>query len=744
MKKNSVIAVLAGLSFLPAVLLAQSNPLDEALPLVGTGAHGHTYPGATVPFGFVQLSPDTPMKGWDGCAGYHYSDSTILGFGHTHLSGTGIGDLGDVLIMPITGNLNSSTNYQPMNVERFGSAFSHTNEIAQPGYYRVLLDRYDITAELTATAHVGLHRYTFPASKESHLLVDLVHGVNNQVIGASLKAEGKNLLTGSRTTTGWNKHRTVYFAIESSQPWKSFGLETDGKPLAANQTETKGRNVRAHLDFKTSASKPILLRVGLSATGVEDAVKNLRAEITSWDFDAVRAATQNSWSDALSRIQIESSNPNIRQTFYSALYHTMTSPTLYNNADGSYRGTDGQTHTNAGFQYYSTFSLWDTFRAENPLLTLTQPERVNDFVQTMLAFYQQSTNHALPMWPLASFETWCMIGYHSVPVIWDAYSKGFRGYDAEAIYQGMRDTAMASRFYQDEYQKYGYIPAGKRKSSVARTLEFAYDDWCIAQMAKALGKTEDAELFLKRSQNYTNLFDPGTGFFRAKTADGVFTEPFDPKHISFDDYVEANAWHYTFAVMQDVPGLIKLYGGNEAFVKKLDQMFNEDSDINPPLVDITGLVGQYSHGNEPCHHVAYLYALAGAQYKTALRVRQIMTMHYDNTPEGICGNDDCGQMSAWYVWSAMGLYPLNPADGKYVIGSPVVEKATIHLNPKFYPGGTFTVVAHNVSNQSIYIQSAKLNGTPLNRPWITQDEIAHGGTLELEMGVLPNKNWGTE
>ncbi len=716
-------------------------PGDSVNLFIGTGGHGHTYPGATTPFGFVQLSPDTPMKGWDGCAGYHYSDSKILGFSHTHLSGTGIPDLGDLLVMPVQGSLQDSDNYQPLTAERLGSDFSHTNEIANPGYYRVWLDRYKVVAELTATPHAGMHRYTFSTAGEGHLILDLVRGIGCQPTNATLQLAGGNLITGYRATTGWAKKRSIYFAIESSRPFKSIGFELNGKPLPEGTTNAEGKNIRAHLDFNVTAATQIYLRVGLSPTSVEEAVKNLRAEMPSWDFEEYQAAAKKTWNEQLSRLQIESSDPGIRETFYTALYHTMCAPALFNDADGSYRGPDGQNHTNANFQYYSTFSLWDTFRAEHPLLTLTQPGRINDFVQSMLAFYQESPDRALPMWPLASCETRCMIAYHSVPVIWDAYAKGFRGYDAELAYKAMRETAMADRYHQDEYKKFGYIPQGRRKSSVARTLEFSYDDWCIAQMAKALGRTEDAELFTKRSQCYTNLFDPSVGFFRAKTADGKFEGTFDPKHVSFDDYIEADAWHYTFGAMHDVPGMIQLYGGNKAFVKKLDEMFNEDSDFNPPLADATGLIGQYAHGNEPCHHVTYLYALAGAQYKTALRAHQAMVLHYNNTVDGLCGNDDCGQISAWYVWSAMGLYPLNPANGIYVIGSPLMEKSTIQLDPKFFKGGTFTILAHNVSNQNIYIQSAKLNGQRLDHPWVTHEEITNGGTLEFEMGISPNKTW---
>jgi predicted alpha-1,2-mannosidase len=727
------------------VARAAPLPVDEALPLVGAAGHGHTYPGATVPFGFVQLSPDTRTEGWDACSGYHYSDSTIMGFSHTHLSGTGAADLGQVLIMPFTGGLDEGAGYKPLAAERFQSRFSHDDEKAQPGYYRVSLTSYSITAELTATAHAGMHRYAFPASEQGHLLVDLVHGINNPPTGADLKIENDHLVTGYRSSDGWARNKTVYFVIECSRAFESFGLEVDDKPLEPGLTEAKGKNVRCHLDYRTSAGQAIVLRVGLSPTSLEEARENLQTEIPTWDFDAIRESARAAWNENLARIRVDSSNPNIRQTFYSALYHTMTAPTLYDNADGSYRGTDNVVRS-SGFHHYSTFSLWDTFRAEHPLLTLTEPERVNDFVRSLLAFYQESPDHVLPLWPLTSCDTECMIGYHAVPVIYDAYRKGFRGFDAELAYRAMCDTARSGRNWQDEYQKLGYVSAetGKGKQAASRTLEFAFDDWCIAQMARALGKTGDFESFIKRSQSYAATFDPATGFFRGRTARGSFREPFDPRAVSFDDFTEANAWQYAFSVPHDVPGMIKLYGGDQSFIRKLDQLFESDSDIGNYLIDVSGLVGQYSHGNEPCHHIAYLYALAGAQYKTAQRVRQIMLTQYDNTPEGLDGNDDCGQISAWYVWSAMGLYPVNPADGVYVIGSPLVEKATINLDPKYYAGGSFTIIAHGVSKQNGYVQSAKLNGQALNRPWITHEELVKGGTLVLDMGVLPNRSWGAE
>jgi len=724
---------------------AAPEPADEALPLVGTGGHGHTYPGATVPFGYVQVSPYTRTEGWDACSGYHYADSSIMGFSHTHLSGTGCADLGDLLVTPVTGSLDTPQGYTPLEAKRFLSAFSHDNETATPGYYKVTLDKYGVTAELTATAHAAMHRYAFPANEaaQQHLVLDLVHGLSSKPIEACLKIEDKNTLTGYRRSGGWANGKTVYFVVESSLPFSGFGLEVDGKPLPGAQSEAKGPNVRGHVDYKAAR---VVLRVGLSPVSLEGARKNLAAEIGAKDFDAVRAEARAAWNEYLSRITVESSDRNLRQTFYSTYYHTATAPTVYNDADGTYIGPDRKVHEHPGFNYYSTFSLWDTYRAEHPLMTLVQPGRVNDFVQSMLASYQQSEEHVLPMWPLACCETWCMIGYHSAPVIADAYAKGFRGFDAELAFAAMKKTATDARNHQDQYQKLGYVPAetGKRTEATSRTLEFAYDDWCIAQMAKALGKTDDAALFAKRAQNYKNVFDPAAGFFRGKQADGSWRDPFDPKAVSFDDYTEANGWQYTFGVQQDVPGMMALYGGSQAFISKLDGLFNEDSAVGDYLIDVSGLIGQYAHGNEPCHHIAYLYALAGAQYKTAYHVRQIMLTQYENVPDGICGNDDCGQISAWYVWSALGLYPVNPASGVYVIGSPTLEKATIHLDPKYYKGGEFTIIAHNVSRQNGYIKSAKLNGQPLERPWITHEEIVRGGKLEFEMDIQPNTAWGTK
>ncbi|MGN6627355.1 MAG: GH92 family glycosyl hydrolase, partial [Tepidisphaeraceae bacterium] len=548
--------------------------------------------------------------------------------------------------------------------------------------------------------------------------------------------------------------RTVYFVLQASRPWSQAAFEAEGKPAEGKASEgklgegknteqngAKGKKIRAALDFPADQA-PLVLRIGLSAVSVEAARKNLEAEVKGFDFDAVRDEARRQWEENLSRITITTPNPTVKRTFYSALYHTMLAPTLYNDADGSYRGGDDKVHTGGGFDNYSTFSLWDTFRAEHPLLTVIEPERVNDFVRSSLAFYAQSPAHALPRWQLAKSETNCMIGYHAMPVIYDAYAKGFRDYDANLALQAMQDSALKARNCPDDYEKLGYVASlpPKNRQAASRTLEYSYDDWCIAQMATALGKKDVADHFAKRSQYFLNLFDPSTGFFRGRTANGAWTEHFDPKAVDFNNYTEANAWQYTFFAPHDLPALLKLYG-REGFIQKLDECFNQESDIHHAASDVTGLVGQYSHGNEPCHNMAYLYALAGAQDKTAWHVREIMRLLYDDTPEGLCGNDDCGQMSAWYVWSAIGLYPANPADGRYVIGSPMVPSATIRLNPKYASAKTFTIVAKDVSAQNLYVKSATLNGKPLDRPWVTHDEIMHGGTLQLQMSMLPTRLW---
>ncbi|WP_238596570.1 GH92 family glycosyl hydrolase [Abditibacterium utsteinense] len=718
-----------------------SGPVSYVNPLVGTAEHGHTYPGATVPFGLVQLSPDTPLQGWDGSSGYHYSDSVIRGFSHTHLMGTGVGGLGDILLMPTVGE-------GSVEESAYSSPFSHTQEVASPGYYRVFLQKPGVTAELSATARAGIHRYTFPASNDAHIVLDLQHGVGNSVFESSMRIENSTTISGTRISDGWGGRRAAYFVMQFSKPFDSSVIEQDQVRLGEGATQASGKSVKSFVSFKTTDGETILVRVGISGTSVEGARRNLSAEIPNFDFDAVHTAGVQQWNDLLGRIQIESKDPKIRRTFATNYYQSCLAPVLFNDADGTYRGLDKQNHPGAGFQNYTTFSLWDTFRAQHPLLTVVQPERVPDMVNSMLAHYKERGAQEMPVWPLWGNETGTMIGYHSAPVIADAFLKGFKGFDAETAYQDLRATALNPRNGQDEFGQSGYIfsSSAGSKQSVSRSLEFAYDDWCIAQMAQKLGHTEDAQMFLKRSANYRNLFDSTVGFMRGRLADGTWRRPFNPKQLVWADYTEANAWQYSWTAMQDSPGLVKIMGGDAPFINKLETLFNEKSDVISNIPDITGLIGQYAHGNEPVHHVAYLYNYAGAPWRTQARVRQVMDTLYNDTPAGDPGNNDCGQMSAWYVWSAMGFYPVNPVGGIYVLGSPSVDKATIRLNPIGIKAGakerTFTMIAANNSPKNVYIQSASLNGKPLQNSYLTHSQLMAGGVLRLQMGIKPNLNWG--
>ena len=723
---------------------AAPAPIDCVNPLVGTDAHGHTYPGATVPFGLVQLSPDTPLQGWDGSSGYHYSDSAILGFSHTHLSGTGVGGLGDILLMPTVGDVHLDAG-TPGN--GYSSRFSHAQETATPGYYKVFLQDPQVTAELTATARCGFHRYTFPQTDAAHIVIDLAHGVGSSPLDTTLQIENATTISGSRISGGWGGRREVYFVMQFSRPFDAAGIQQNGERLAAGTQSAEGKSVKAFVNYKTTAGEAIEVKVGISGTGIDGARKNLAAEIPGWDFAAVHAAAAQQWSRALDAVQVETPTPEVRRTFYTNLYQSLISPVVYNDADGTYRGVDHRNHPGDGFQNYTTFSLWDIFRAESPLLTILQPARVPDMTHSLLMEYRQSGTHRMPIWPLWDNETYTMIGYHSAPVAADAYLKGLMpAADGEAAYQALRETAMQDNDGLDQYRTSGYVysSSGGQAQSVSRTLEYAYDDWCIAQMAQKLGHPADAKLFLQRAADYRNVFDATTGFMRGRKADGSWRGPFNPKQLVWADYTEANAWQYTWSVMQDVPGLVKIMGGDTPFVEKLDGLFDANSDVIANIPDITGLIGQYAHGNEPVHHVAYLYNYAGAPYKTQQRVREVMAKLYNDTPAGQCGNDDCGQMSAWYVFSALGFYPVNPVGGVYVLGSPLVSRATIQLDKAHYGGHAFTIIASNNSSQNMYIQSAALNGKPLTRSWFTQSELAAGGVLRLAMGPKPNLAWGRQ
>ena len=719
------------------------QPVDFVNPFIGTDGHGHVYPGASVPFGMVQLSPDTRDNTWDGSSGYHYSDGSILGFSLNHLTGTGCPDLGNVLFMPTVGPVKLVPGSRPG--EGYRARFTHADESARPGYYEVNLPDYQVKVELTATARAGLQRYTFPATPDAHVILDLQHGIGNKVIDAQLNIENDHTASGYRKSNGWGGDKTYFFVFEFSRPFKHAAVAQGDQEVSGQSTT--GRETKAHFDFTTKAGEQILVRVGLSTVSIDGARANLQAEIPGWDFDKVVAAASREWNQALGKFEAETKDKDLQQTFYTAVYHTLMAPTLLSDRDGQFRGPDEQVHTAKGYSYYTEISLWDTFRAENPLLTLIQAPRVDDLVNTMLDHYRIFGHGTLPVWPEGGKETWCMIGNHAIPVIAEAYAKGFRNWDAEAALNAMISSTEQNREQLDSYRKLGYVPVQKGAQTVSKTLEYAYDDACIARFAEALGKHDLAEKYATRANNWQNVFDPSTGFMRGKRADGSWLTPFGTKetdNITFDEYTEANAWQYNFFVLQDVAGLIAKLGGDDKFVARLDETFDTPRKIpNLNLIpDVTGVIGMYAHGNEPCHHVAYLYNYAGQPWKTQARVRQVANALYSNKPDGICGNDDCGQTSAWYVFSAAGFYPVDPVSGIYVLGSPLLDEVTINLDPQHATGKRFTINAKNNSAANVYIQSATLNGKPITRSWIRHEEITAGGKLVLTMGPTPNKAFG--
>ena len=682
-------------------------------PLIGTGGHGHTYPGATLPFGMIQVSPDTRLEGWDGCSGYHFSDSVIYGFSHTHLSGTGCSDYGDILLMPIRG---------PVGLQDHASAssFSHANEKATPGYYSVLLDTPGVTAELTATRRTGFHRYTYPAAGEPGIVLSLQH--RDKVIASGIKITGDQELQGFRFSSAWAPDQRLFFIIRFSEPFLNYTIELDGAPVPGIR-EVTGEDIKARFIFpgKQQGAR-ILVKIGISAVSAEGARKNLEAENPGWDFDRIRREAHEAWSRELQKIRVTGGTKEEQTIFYTALYHAMLSPNLYMDVDGQYLGRDMQVHVAEGFEYYTVFSLWDTYRALHPLLTIIDRKRTLDFIQTFLHQYEEGG--MLPVWELSSNETWCMIGYHSVPVIADAWLKGIRGFDAEKAMEAMKHSALQDHLGLASYREMGFIPADEEAESVSRTLEYAYDDWCIAMMAQAMGREQDYQEFIRRAQYYKNLWDPSTGFMRAKR-NNRWIYPFDPYEVNFN-YTEANAWQYSFYVPQDIPGLITLLGGKEAFSGKLDELFSARIETTGrDQADITGLIGQYAHGNEPSHHMAYLYAYAGEAWKTRELVGRIMQEFYSDTPEGLCGNEDCGQMSAWYVFSALGFYPVTPCSGEYVLGTPLFRRAEIRMEN----GNTFTIRNNQASGFPSSIQSCTLNGKIYQEPVLRHADIMNSGKM---------------
>lgn len=698
-------------------------------PMIGTDFTGNTYPGAQVPFGMVQLSPDNGLPGWDRISGYYYPDSTIAGFSHTHLSGTGAGDLYDISFMPVTNPY--KTGAEPLGIY---SSFSHNDESASAGYYRVLLKDYNINVELTATERCGIQRYTFPEA-ESSIFLNLKKAMNWDFTADShIEIVDSCTIRGYRHSWGWSPKQYIYFQTRFSRPFEAFQLDT-----TAITTKDKGRigtAAIARFDFKTKQNEEILVTTALSGTSMEAAARNLEAEAPKDDFDFYMKQAQENWTKELAKIEVTSDDADKKTIFYTAMYHAMLAPTIYSDVDGSYFGPDGQVHQAEGWTNYSTFSLWDTYRASHPLFTYLQPERVSDMIQCFLHFYEQ--NGALPLWNLYGWETDMMIGYHAVPVIVDAYLKGIGDFDPvkaleACVTTANRDDYRSIGFYKEK----GYVASDHENWSMSKTMEYAYDDYCIARMAEAMGEKEIADEFYRRSQNYRNVFNPETSFMQPRDSKGNFIPNYDPEAY-IEDICESNGWQYYWSVAHDIDGLIELTGGEARFAERLYSMFTyETADKSKLPIFSTGMIGQYAHGNEPGHHVIYLYNRVKQPWKTQQYAAQVMHTLYKNTPDGICGNEDCGQMSSWYVFSAMGFYPVDPISGQYEIGSPIFPEVKMYLAN----GKTFVVRAENVSDENIYIQSVTVNGQPYNKSYITHEMIMQGDTIHFVMGNKPGPVW---
>lgn len=748
---------------IPFIVSAQTKPAENLVqyvkPIIGTQRMGHTFPGATVPFGMVQLSPETDTVGYvkNGkydpdvykyCAGYQYDDKSIVGFSHTHFSGTGHSDLGDFLIMPTVGKLmlNPGTADKPRSGYR--SAFTHANEVSEANYYKVKLDDYNITAEMTTSTRVGFHQYTFPASDHAHIILDLMAGIYNyedKNVWTYMHVMDDGTVVGYRQTNGWAKNRTLYFAMKFSKPFVEYGNVNGSKRevyrgfwgkfnQSHNFPEVAGKQIRAYFNFATTAGEKIKVKMALSPVSMDGALKNMQAEIPGWDFEKVKNDGQAAWQQELSKITIQSESIADKQNFYTSMYHTMINPTVYMDVDGRYKGLDQNVHRADGFTNYTTFSLWDTHRALHPLFNIIEPERNADMVRSMIAHFEQSPEHMLPIWSNSANENWCMSGYHSVSVLADAAIKGAPGVDANKALDACVTTAH-QRFFMGlgYYIDNGYIPDDKDGNAVSSTLEFAYDDWCIAQLAKKLGRTDVYNEFIKRSQNFNNVFDKQSGFMRPKLGDGTFKKNVDPLSTINQGFIEGNAWNYTLYVPHDPTTLIKLMGGDKRFIVYLDSLFtmNLPDKYFAETEDITrdGIIGNYVHGNEPSHHVAYLYDWTSQPWKTQERVRMIIPRMYKPTPDGLGGNDDTGQMSAWYIFSTLGFYPVAPGSDRYSLGSPSFDGATINLGN----GKTFGIEAVGQSEKNVYVKKVTLNGQPLDHPYLTHADIMGGGKLVFYM-----------
>ena len=783
--KNLFLTTAIGLACAFAAFAQTADYTRYVNPFIGTGGHGHTFPGATVPFGMVQLSPDTRTDNWDGSSGYYYADSVIYGFSHTHLNGTGIPDLCDILLMPTLGEPQFEAQDGEKSVNGYASKFSHANEKAEPGYYSVKLDDDNIFAEMTATARVGFHRYTFPQTDKANIILDLKW--RDKVLDSELKIVGNNRIEGYRRSSSWAKDQVVYFVAEFSKPFNYASAETDTGELPINgstkiysalyanskiieaNNSLKSSNLKSNFQFNAKANEQILLKVAVSPVSIEGARKNLEAEIPDWNFDKVRADAKATWNKELAQIEVSGGTDAQMTNFYTALYHTKIQPNVFQDVDGNYLGLDKKIHNVAKDTNYTVFSLWDTFRAAHPLYTIVDQKRTVDFINTFIRQYEQGGR--LPVWELAGNETDCMIGYHAVSVIADAMAKGIKGFDYEKAFEAAKHSAELNHFGLEAYKKRGYISAEDDNESVSKTLEYAYDDFCIAQMAKILkddfkesatgwdlfeyyvsgeklentklhqkyfSRKEDYKKYLQRARYFENLFDAETGFMHPKK-NGGFVAPFAPNEVTFN-FTEGNSWVYSFFAPHDVSRLIELQGGQSKFAAKLDALFTTtDKLAGREQPDITGLIGQYAHGNEPSHHIAYLYNYASEPWKTQSYIRRILDGFYKNAPDGLIGNEDCGQMSAWYILSSLGFYQVAPSIPNYDFGTPLFKEAKIHLEN----GKTFTVRAANVSAKNIYIKSVKLNGADLKQTFFAHSDLMNGGVLEFEMTDAPVKNWFT-
>ncbi|MBK7172108.1 MAG: GH92 family glycosyl hydrolase [Bacteroidales bacterium] len=714
-------------------------------PLIGTHGEGNTYPGAVAPFGMIQISPDTEDDLWETASGYEYADSSIIAFSLTHFSGTGIPDLGDIRFIPQLGKpwLVQGPKSNPDSGYR--SRFSHSDEMAGAGYYSVWLRDQKIRVECTAGERAGILRFTFPKSDSSSILVDLSKNLRWNVIWSNIRVLNDSTITGYHMVNGWAKERYVFFTATFSRPFDSCNIMSDGKRVYYNgyrfrsSSECSGKNLQFLAHYRTGTDEKISVKVAVSAVSTQNAIDNLTNEIPNWSFDQVLASTLSKWDKELDKITIEGTQEE-KETFYTALYHAFLTPILYQDKNGQYRGFDNNIHKSKDFTNHAIFSLWDTYRATHPLFCLVQPERNANMIQSMLAHYDQSVDHLLPVWSLCSNETWCMIGYHSVPVIVDAYLKGVKGFDAERAYEAIKTTAMNPDYDNvATYAKLGWVPFNRENESVSKTLEYAHDDFCIAQMAKSLGKEEDYQYFLKRAMAYKNLFDSRIMLMRGRDDEGNWRTPFNShEYVQGGDFTEGTSWQYSWYVPHDISGLINLFGGNKPFLQKLDSLFTFTDNSSENVDDIQGRLGEYWHGNEPSHHIIYLYDFAGEPWKTQELVHKIIRTQYGNKPHSLTGNDDCGQMSAWYLFNVMGFYPVCPGTNYYAIGSPVISKASITLAGD----KKFNMRAENLSETNVYIQKVLLNGKNWNKPYFMYDDIKNGGEIIFYMGPKPNKKWG--